>query len=568
MRAEDQPLTGPVDDFLPLSAAERSVITNIGSGHFADLSAGDRPGPDTPGCLIRAELLRVLLLDGDPRYRIHEKGVRLKGALITGTLDLEGCRIPRDIHLRQCRFEAAPVLRSAIIDNLFLDGSVLPGLLAEGLQARGILSMSGSDVRGTIQLIGARLGGYLNADGATVHSANGIALQAIGFETGGSVLLRQADIEGGVVLSGSRVGGDLNLAGGRLSRPSGLALDGDGVTVRGDILLRSTEIKGEVRLWGAHVGGNVDCSSSRLENISGDALSLNRARVQGVFFLQMGATVKGKLALTASAIGAIHDEQDCWPAPGNLSINRCRYGAIIHGPVDARSRLDWLSRQIPQGWPEFLPQPYEHLAGVLREMGHQDDARAVLVEKERLQRLARRQRTKSQLVRFSYFLSDWILAVTVRYGHQPLYAFIWLFCFWGVGALVFEATESYGAIQPNTPVMLRSLEWTMCAVEVDTTRFMPTLREALPGRAAVGQTQFACFLEQPEAQSYPPFHPLVYSLDTLLPVTSLGQREFWRPNPETAIGAFALNYYYLQSVIGWSLSLLAVAGFSGIVKSR
>jgi hypothetical protein len=513
-------------------------------------------------------VLRILLLDADPRYRTHEKGVRLVGAVITGTLDLEGCRIPRDIQLRRCRFEAAPVLRSAIIDNLFLDGSSLPGLLAEGLQARGIVSLCETDITGTIRLTGARLGGYLKADRATMGFTDGLALDAVGLEAGGSVLLREAHVTGGVDFSGGSIGGDVSLAGSHINRPDGLAVNGDGITTRGDILLRGAKVNGEVRLWGAQAGGNIDCSSSTLDNLSGDALSLNRARVQGVFFLQKGATVQGKLDLKASVIGGIHDEQACWPKPGELSLNRCRYGAIIHGPVDARSRLDWLARQIPQAWPDFQPQPYEHLAGVLREMGHQDDARAVLVEKERLQRLARRQRTKSPVSRLAYFLSDWILALTVRYGHQPLYAFIWLFCFWAAGALVFGAALYEGALQPNTPVMLRSLEWTMCAVEVDKTRFMPSLGEALPGRAAVGQTQFACFLEQPEAQSYPPFHPWVYSLDTLLPVTSLGQREFWRPSPDTGIGSLALNYYYLQSVIGWSLSLLAVAGFSGIVKSR
>jgi hypothetical protein len=564
--AEAEP--GPLDAFLPLTAAESAIAAAMAAGQADGSRDRGRPEQHETERAVRAEVLRILLLDADPRYPSHEKGLRLTGAIITGLLDLEGCRIPRDIQLRRCRFETAPVLRSAIIDNLFLDGSLLPGLRAEGMQARGVLSLREAEIVGTVQLTGSRLGGYLNADRATLNAANGIALEAGGIETGGSLLLREAHCTGSVNFSGCRIGGDVSLAGGRFVRPGGLAVNGDGATMRGDILLRAARIEGETRLCGAQVGGNVDCSGCRLENSPGDALSLNRARVQGVFFLQNSAVIRGRLDLTASVIGAIHDEPDSWPQEGQLSLNRCRYGAIIHGPVDARSRLDWLSRQIPAVWPEFLPQPYEQLATVLREMGHQDDARTVMVEKERLQRLARRQRTKAPLLKFTYFVSDWVLALTVRYGHQPLYAFIWLLCFWVAGALVFEAAAHTGALQPNAPVMLRSLEWTMCAVETDETRYMPTLGETLPGRAAIGQSQFDCFRQQPEAQSYPPFHPWMYSLDTLLPVTSLGQREFWRPSPETGIGVFALNYYYLQSVIGWSLSLLAVAGFSGIVKSR
>jgi hypothetical protein len=33
-------------------------------------------------------------------------------------------------------------------------------------------------------------------------------------------------------------------------------------------------------------------------------------------------------------------------------------------------------------------------------------------------------------------------------------------------------------------------------------------------------------------------------------------------------GTFSLRYFFFQSVIGWALSLLAVAGFSGLVKSH
>ncbi len=567
MNREGHQILGPIDAFLPLTDAESSLVGNLASGKFVGADGSEGPAAGAQQYRIRAEVLRILLLGADPRYKMHEKGMRLCGALISGALDLEGCRIPHNIHFRRCRFEAPLVLRSAIVDNLFLDGSALPGLHAEGLQVRGSLSISETDVSGAIQLVGARLGGYLAADRIRVN-ANGTAFNAVGLETAGSILLREACVVGSTILSNGRVGGDLSLAGGHFTCPAQLCVDGDGLTIRGDIILRSTEIEGEVRLWGAQVGGNVDCSGGHLDNMSGDALSLNRARIQGVFFLQRGATISGKLDLTASVIGALHDEAGSWPRPGDLSLNRCIYGAIIHGPVDAGSRIDWLSRQLPRAWPEFLPQPYEQLAGVLLEMGHQDDARAVLVEKERLQRQARRQRTSSPLFRFCYFLTDWILALTVRYGHQPLYAFVWLFCFWMLGALVFEAAAYEGAIQPNVPVVLRSQEWTMCSVQRDATPFRLASGELVPGRAAAGQTQLACFLEQPEAQSYPPFHPWVYSLDALLPVTSLGQREFWRPSPNGGLGAFALNYYYLQSVLGWSFSLLAVAGFSGIVKSR
>jgi hypothetical protein len=50
-------------------------------------------------------------------------------------------------------------------------------------------------------------------------------------------------------------------------------------------------------------------------------------------------------------------------------------------------------------------------------------------------------------------------------------------------------------------------------------------------------------------------------------VLDRGQKAFWRPNPVGRHGRVAISYFYLQAIVGWALSLLAVAGFSGLVKS-
>jgi hypothetical protein len=123
----------------------------------------------------------------------------------------------------------------------------------------------------------------------------------------------------------------------------------------------------------------------------------------GTFFLRQGASIVGTLDLTATEIGAIDDEEACWPQKGDLLLNRCRYGAFIGGPIDAASRLRWLARQVSVRWEEdFWPQPYEQLATVLREMGHDEETRAVLIVKERLQRHARRARARNPLLRAAW----------------------------------------------------------------------------------------------------------------------------------------------------------------------
>ncbi|WP_245410949.1 hypothetical protein [Microvirga flavescens] len=553
----------------PLNAAEEKVVAELQSGNFDRLGDGLRPDWDDPERAVRAELLRFLILGGEEGCRPHEKGVRVSGAWVAGVLDLEGCRIPRDIGFKDCRFDAVPVLRSAIIDTLFLDGSTLPGLQADRLEARGGLYLRGAVVTGEIRLQGARLGGHLECDGAIIQWPDGIALNANGLEARGGVHLRGAVVRGGVSLPAARLGADFDCIGARIGRPGSVAIDGDNIEARGDLTFRGAAITGEIRLQGVRAGGDLDCTGTALSQPEGDALKLNRAIIEGAFFLRQGATVSGVLNMTAASFGAIDDDKACWPPKGDLLLNRCLYGAFIGGPVDADTRLDWLARQEPERWNEdFWPQPYEQLSTVFREMGHNEDARAVLIAKERLQRRARRARMHNTLLRGLLAAKDGLLGITVLYGRQPLVAFLWLAVFWALGVVVFNVAESEGALKPNSPVVLRSPEWTLCALEQTERQFMPATGQFAYGRAEKGQTQLSCFHAQPEAASYPEFNAWMYSLDTLLPVLEIGQMQYWRPDPSKPGGPLALNYFYFQTIVGWALSLLAVAGFSGIVKSR
>ena len=92
-----------------LSPAEVTLIEGIGNGTFDRVGRGGLPCGRRRRGSVRADLIRFLLLGGPGAPVMHEKGLRLSGAWITGPLDLEGCRVPRDIGLLDCRFEATPV---------------------------------------------------------------------------------------------------------------------------------------------------------------------------------------------------------------------------------------------------------------------------------------------------------------------------------------------------------------------------------------------------------------------------------------------------------------------------
>jgi hypothetical protein len=147
-------VTARLNDFGPLLPAEKEVVAKLLDGHFDRLGDGSRPQDPDPARVVRAPFLRFLSLGGEEGCRPHEKGIRISGAWITDVLDLEACRIVRDIGLNDCHFEAPPVLRAAIINRLFLDGSLLPGLEAERLEARGGVYLRGAEVNGEVNLAG------------------------------------------------------------------------------------------------------------------------------------------------------------------------------------------------------------------------------------------------------------------------------------------------------------------------------------------------------------------------------------------------------------------------------
>jgi hypothetical protein len=65
-----------------------------------------------------------------------------------------------------------------------------------------------------------------------------------------------------------------------------------------------------------------------------------------------------------------------------LELNGLTYGALTYLP--ARQRLAWLNRSA-----DYSPQPYEELASYYRRLGHDEQARRVLLAKQRQRRRQR-----------------------------------------------------------------------------------------------------------------------------------------------------------------------------------
>jgi len=140
-----------------------------------------------------------------------------------------------------------------------------------------------------------------------------------------------------------------------------------------------------------------------------------------------------------------------------------------------------------------------------------------------------------------------------------------------LGSGIFWYSEQRGALKPNNAFVLRSPEWTLCGTPATQDVDLAGAQKPVKGRLAERHagSQYRCFREQPEAQTYPRFSPWIYSLDTLLPVVALEMQQFWIPDENRGWLGFGVRIYlWMQIGAGWALSLLAVAGFSGLIKTE
>jgi hypothetical protein len=99
-----------------LTLPEQDFLGAVLSGRRAELN----------GQIIRATLLRDLLIGARPDWRVPPVGIDINNATIEGRLDLEGCSVDKPLILLHCRFkphhadETALHLRDARLKRIAL----------------------------------------------------------------------------------------------------------------------------------------------------------------------------------------------------------------------------------------------------------------------------------------------------------------------------------------------------------------------------------------------------------------------------------------------------------------
>ncbi len=512
--AEWEALKGEV----ALTEPERYLIECCREGRPCRLGDGSRPEGPHPDRNIRAELLRYLILGGCEKCKLDEWGVRLMGAFVKGRLDVSFARATGGTALVRCRFDNPVQALESRFQFLNLSGSWLPGLNAQGTNVSSSVRLSNGFVAmGKVSLSGAKIGGQLACVRSTFENDGADALNAQGIEVAGSVFFR------------------------------------DGFVSRG-----------LVRLSSAKIGGQFACREGTFSNSRGDALNAARMHVTGQFFWRDNTVESGRVILAAAHVGDLVDKMNSWPDGGRLILDGFSYDRIGDAPTDAKTRLKWLRKGDRWGG-EFFPQPYNQLAKVLREMGHDRAARAVRIKQEQLVRQHIRDTSRivpngNVGVAFKSLWADgrnlirWVWDTVLRgitgYGHAPVRSVIALGVLFLIATFLSNRAWNEGSFAPNSGPILVSSGWTDLAD--DTSIQNPA--EAWSADNAPGQ-------------DWETFNRYAYGFDVVVPILTLGQTEAWAPSTTREWWGRQLWWArWVLSSLGWIVTALGAAAITGIIR--
>ncbi|MDK3019146.1 translocation/assembly module TamB domain-containing protein [Pseudodonghicola flavimaris] len=550
-----------------LTPAEQKLITACRAEEACTLGDGTLPpdGTPDPDRRVRAEVLRYLILGGCDRCKIQGWGVNLAGAYVEGQLDLSFQTAKGETSLQACRFGQMIIALQARFQSLNVNESHLPGLNAQAAQISGNVFLRSVTTTGELSLAGASIRGQLDCEGARfTGTENNGALTAEGAQVAGSVFLRGITATGELSLAEASIGGQLDCEGAHFTGAKGKpALNAQDVQVTTSVFLRGVTATGEIRLSGASIGGQFACEDARFAGVEGErALNAQRLQVTDSFFWRRVTVEAGSVDLSAAHIGDLVDDPDCWPDGGRLYLDGFTYDRISGALTDASTRLRWLAKGDSWGG-IFFPQPYTQLAKVLREMGHDRDARKVLARREQKIQADIRQRLHVELdgsfrtrlrairayaLRPGLWVWDQLLRWVVGYGYYPFRSLLSLLGLWAVAVWLSHMAWTSGDFAPNSGPVQMSDRWQALAVSVENPA-------ALWSSAAEA------------GRDWETFNRYAWAADLVIPIIDLGQTAAWAPSTERGNwGRRLWRYGFLLQMAGWIVTALGAAAITGIIR--
>ena len=532
-----------------LTTNERLLVQSALLGRTLDL----RGAVDDANSEVRAAVVAQLLVSPATLLPKAPIAVRLRGAVITGQLNLGGHILGCSLELVDCILDKPIVLTKATASNVNLRGSRVYGLHANFARIAGTLNLSGgfhctgqaklsgaqlgqleaegavfynprglsvradylvvdgfatferSDLFGTLRMLGARINGQLDCSSAQIIAPAGKdAVELDSARIVGGVFFNEARVVGGVWLVGLQAEGEVTFTGASVENAGAIAIDASSTRLR-NVDLSGAQIEGEVKIAAAELS-SLDCFDSEFRAPADASLDLDSTTISGAFHAHF-ATIEGRLDLTNTTMGVYRDAQASWPPEARLigaSYNK------LEGDEDSLAsdtgklvdRLGWLKLDA-----RYHPQKYAALAAAYSNVGHEAFGRRVLIAGEHQRRLAR----TSGLIKALAWSWSMLIRILVGYGYAPARAIWSLLVLVALGSVAAWWGHSLGAIA------------------------------LIPGKQVE-------------------FNPLRYSVDLLFPVAGLPDSDAFFTYGLASWLAFGL------AIAGWFLAAVVVAALAGLLR--
>jgi len=408
--------------------------------------------------------------------------------------------------------------------------------LSGGARVEGTLQLAGAAVHGTFALHGelGQPGQMRLVDGTAVTVDGDVDLDGMR-ASGGAISLRGASMA-----SLSARGAQIHNPGGYSLRLSQAVIKGplrliNGFTSAGLVALNRTTVDGRMQL----TGGSFVCPGPCEVNIQGNALEAISATVHGSIDLGWGH-VSPSVDFTDTTTTFLADNPATWPERFTISgLSYSRFDTPQGAPAtpvwDAASRIAWLSRQAV-----FDSGPYEQAANVFRQHGYTREAEQILIARHSHARKTSRHPARTRRAVDALY-------ATIGYGYRPARV-LWLLAV----LLVLVATSL------TIPAARATLRATNGNGDVYTTSGPLSPPAARPGAArpdSCGNGAVRCF------------SPVLYAVDTVVPLISLDQRSTWYPDPDVSGGQLMLWWLNLATLLGWLLSSIFLVSLARLSRN-
>jgi hypothetical protein len=451
-----------------LTSVEQSLVEYVGRGQQLNLAAeGEavdeaamRLWGESRACratVIRNILRGRLVADPDPH------GLRLRGAKITGRLDLRNLITNVHLELADCLLEEGVLARDARLGSVVLTGCQLEHSTEPPLDCTrltcSVLFLDGARIighanDGAVRLNGAYIGGPFNCMGAELDNDSGPALNADYMRVGQSMPLCRGFTatgsgDGGAVsLIGAHIG-FLDCSGAKLHNDSGAALNAANLQVDQDVLLcddfsvTGSGDGGAVNLIGAHIGGQLNCIGAKLHNGSGPALYADSLQVEQHMFLcdEFAATGGGEGVTVDLTDARVVGKFEFAPArlEHKVDSHRLAVDGLTYAGVPERISPEGWRELLRHGTPDYAAQPYQQLAAGYRGRGDDRQARQTLMA-QRDDQLTRADTSRPER------WWGWITKITLGYGYQPWRALLFLTAVVAVSCVLAVTLGAHGAL--------------------------------------------------------------------------------------------------------------------------